>query len=81
MKFYLIEQISSKQYINRDQMGGLGINKMPDSSPILKLFSNIKQNMIYHYWLFYSIFKYIKCLFIYSWNILLNIISKSKIDN
>ena len=27
-------------------MGGLGINKMPDSSPILKLFSNIKENMI-----------------------------------
>lgn len=27
-------------------MGGLGINKMPDSSPILKFFSNIKENMI-----------------------------------
>ena len=46
MNFLLIEQIDSRRYINRDQMGGLGINKMPDNSFILNLFSRIKENMI-----------------------------------
>ena len=46
MNFLLIEQLDSKRYINRDQMGGLGINKMPENSIVLKLFSYIKKNMI-----------------------------------
>ena len=46
MKFFLIEQIDSKKYVNRDQMGGLGIAEMPRTTPIVKLFGRIKRNFI-----------------------------------